>query len=69
MSPDEERLVEALAVERLYGAQAPLFVAARIGDLALAGDEAGIERWRAIARRLAALQGLDGGYGRIAPTA
>jgi hypothetical protein len=45
----------ALAVEKQHGAGAPRFVAARIGALALTGDKAGIERWKAIARKLDAL--------------
>jgi len=45
-------LAEALAVERLHGDQAPLFVAERIGALALAGDDAGIARWVEIAKKL-----------------
>lgn len=42
----------ALAIERQHGARAPVFVAERIGALALAGDGAGIERWKAIASRM-----------------
>ncbi len=45
----------ALAVEKQHGADAPLFVATRIGALALAGDQAGVERWKAIAAKLDAL--------------
>ena len=47
----------ALAVEKQHGAGAPRFVAARIGALALAlaGDNAGVARWKAIARKLDAL--------------
>jgi hypothetical protein len=51
MAPDEERMAEALAVERLHGANGAAFIAERIGDLALAGDFAGVERWKAIAAR------------------
>ena len=32
--------------------RAPVFVAGRIGALAVEGDEAGVETWKAIARRL-----------------
>lgn len=39
-------------VNRIHGARAPLHVAERIGALALAGDMAGVERWREIAERL-----------------
>lgn len=42
----------ALAVEKQHGARAPVFVAERIGALALAGDMAGVERWKAIAARM-----------------
>lgn len=45
----------ALAVERQHGARAPVFVAERIGALALAGDVSGVERWKAIAARMAKL--------------
>lgn len=45
----------ALAVEKQHGAGAPRFVAALIGALALAGDKAGVERWKAIAAKLNAL--------------
>jgi hypothetical protein len=62
MSPDRIRLAEALAVERIYGDAAPVHVAERIGALAIADDVEGIERWRAIARTLAA---LTAGYHRL----
>lgn len=52
MTPDQERWAEALAVERIHGANAPRYVAERIGTLALAGDQAGIDRWKEIASRL-----------------
>lgn len=39
-------------VHRLYGEGACVHVAERIGALALAGDDAGVKRWREIARRL-----------------
>lgn len=55
VSPDEERWAEALAVQLEYGDQAPVFVAERIGVLALQGDAAGIARWKDIATRLDAL--------------
>lgn len=45
-------MAEALAVERIYGAHAPRYVAERIGALALAQDVAGIARWKEIAVRL-----------------
>lgn len=53
---DEQHLWAcALAIERQHGARAPLFVAERIGALALAGDAAGVDRWKAIATRMAQL--------------
>jgi len=39
-------------VLRLYEAGAPLFVATRIGELATAGDMAGVRRWQEIASRM-----------------
>lgn len=44
MTPDQERMAEALAVERVHCALVPSFVAERILALALAGDTAGVER-------------------------
>ena len=49
MTPDQERLAEALALQRLYGDEGPLWIASRICALALAGDHAGVERFRSIA--------------------
>lgn len=55
---DQERLAEALAIGRLHGNDAPVWIASRIGALAVAGDTAGIERFKAIA---AAYERLRGG--------
>lgn len=57
MDADDNRMrwAEALAIEKLHGADAPRWIAERIGALALAGDEAGVERFRQIARRFEAL--------------
>ena len=52
MTPEQERWAEALAIERQHGEDAPRFIAERIGALALAGDQEGIERWKAIATKL-----------------
>ncbi|MGN6277700.1 MAG: DUF6961 family protein [Sphingomonas sp.] len=52
MTPEQERWAEALAIERQHGEDAPQFIAERIGALALAGDQEGIERWKAIATKL-----------------
>lgn len=49
MTEGDWRLAEALAIEKLHGAGAPRFIAERIGALALAGDQAGVDRLRAIA--------------------
>lgn len=49
---DRELWACALEVERQHGANAPVFIATRIGALALASDMAGVATWRAIAGRL-----------------
>lgn len=49
MTPVEERWAEALAIERQYGDGGPAYIAERLGALAIAGDEAGVARFRAIA--------------------
>ena len=51
VTPDQEHWAEALAIERLHGADAPRWIAERIGALVLAGDNAGIMRFREIATR------------------
>ena len=56
MSPEEERWSEALAVDRQHGPMAPAIIEERIRTLALAGDEAGVKRWREIAARYDQLQ-------------
>ncbi|MFH4247281.1 hypothetical protein WAI89_21245, partial [Acinetobacter baumannii] len=50
---DEDRMrwAEALAIERLHGQDSPRWIAERIGALTVAGDTAGVERFREIARR------------------
>ncbi|ARR52108.1 hypothetical protein HY78_00845 [Rhizorhabdus wittichii DC-6] len=60
MSPDEERLAEALAISRMYGEGAPAYVAERIGALALARDRAGVERFMTIAAKLDEIRGGAG---------
>ena len=42
-------------VLQAHGDKAPLHVAEQIGALALAGDEAGIRTWQAIAERIGQL--------------
>ena len=49
---DRELWACALQVERQHGDDAPRIVAERIGALALAGDQAGVATWKAIAWRL-----------------
>jgi len=49
-------MAEALWVERKHGSEGPVFIASRIGALALAGDTAGVERWKAIAAEFHRLQ-------------
>ncbi|SNS95665.1 hypothetical protein SAMN06295912_12628 [Sphingomonas laterariae] len=52
MTTDRERFAEALAIDKLHGDRARLFVAQRIGAFALAGDAGGVTRFNAIACRL-----------------
>ena len=59
MTQDQERWAEALAVHRMYGGRAAAHVAERIGALAVAGDQGGINRWKAIALRLDQLSARD----------
>ncbi len=42
----------ALEVIRQHGEKAPVHIAERVGALALAGDVAGVETWKAIAARV-----------------
>lgn len=46
------RMAEALAIQKLHGVQAAAWMAGRLRALAAAGDEAGVERFRAIAAKL-----------------
>lgn len=55
MTPERELWACALLIERQHGDDAPAFIASRIGELALAGDAAGVERWKAIAEKLSLL--------------
>lgn len=55
MTRDEEILAIAIHAEREHGRSAPKWIAEQIGRLALAGDDEGIELWKAVAR---AWQGL-----------
>lgn len=59
MTPEQHIWACALAVERQHGPRAAVFIAERIGALALQGDAAGVEMWKAIAARLDALSRAD----------
>jgi hypothetical protein len=60
MTEEQHLWACVLEVERQHGEGANIFVTERIGALALAGDSAGIERWKAIASRLQAIRrGID----------
>ena len=61
LTPDEHVWACALAVERQHGERAPVFVAERIGALALAGDSEGVATWRRIAACLDRLDSSRGG--------
>lgn len=56
ITPERELWACALLVERQHGEAAPVWIATRIGELPLAGDMAGVERWRAVAAKLDALR-------------
>jgi hypothetical protein len=49
---DREIWACAQQVMRQHGENAPAHIAERIGALALAGDEAGVETWKRIADRV-----------------
>lgn len=59
MLSDWELWAVASHVLRQHKDEAPLFVAERIGALALAGDAAGVGTWKEIARRLVQLEPTD----------
>ena len=44
-------MAEALAIERQFGADGPLHIAVRIGELAVAEDWDGVARFQAIAAK------------------
>ena len=56
MTPEHERWAEAHTVMELHGERVFAFIAERVVELARAGDEAGVTRWREIADRVARLQ-------------
>jgi hypothetical protein len=58
---EEGRCAEAMTVERLHGRNAASHAAARVADLAAAGEAEAVDRWRAITSRIEALLGGRGG--------
>ena len=60
MSPEEDRLAEALAVERIHGDRAGDHIYERVKALGEAGDMAGVKRWMEIADWFDRLQRPDG---------
>lgn len=54
---DWELWAVAKELSHLHGEQAPLFIAERIGALAMAGDRQGVEVWKLIAARMQKLAG------------
>ena len=51
MTPERELWACANHMHVQHGADAPRVIAERIGELALEGDLAGVQNWRAIAER------------------
>lgn len=56
MTPERERWAEAIAIKQRYGDQPHAHIAEQVARLALAGDQAGVIRWREIATRFDQLQ-------------
>jgi hypothetical protein len=50
VTPEQENWAIASTLLTKHGDEAPLHIAARMGELAVAEDAAGLERWKAIAR-------------------
>ena len=55
ISPESELWACALLAEREHGENDAIYIAERIGALALNGDAAGVARWKAIAEKLSLL--------------
>lgn len=55
ITPERELWDCALLVEREHGDNAAIYIAERIGALALDGDAAGVARWKVIAEKLSLL--------------
>jgi hypothetical protein len=62
MTPEQERWAETLAIERQHGEMALMWIAERIGALAMAGDFAGVAHFQEIAAKYEQLI-ADGGNG------
>lgn len=52
MTDEDVATGAAMMLLRQHGEQAPVRVAERIGELALAGDASGVELWQRIASRM-----------------
>jgi hypothetical protein len=52
LTPDEELWGAALAILRIHGDGARIYVVERLGTLALAGDFDGVAVWQGIAARM-----------------
>jgi hypothetical protein len=50
VTPEQEIWAVALWVEKHHGSDGPRYIADQIGRRAIAGDDAGIKTWVAIAR-------------------
>lgn len=57
LTREHERWAEILVVERQHGQMVPAVIEERIRTLSLAGDEAGVLRWRDLAARYDQLRG------------
>ncbi|USI79086.1 hypothetical protein [Sphingopyxis sp. USTB-05] len=55
MTSERELWACALAIENQHGEQAAVWIADRIGALALEGNADGVARWKAIAEKLCLL--------------
>lgn len=55
LTREKELWALALHVERLHGADGPLYIAEKIGEAVLEGDQVGIDLWKAVAARFSKL--------------
>ena len=56
MTPEHQIWAVALWVEKNHGDHGSAYIAAQIGRLALAGDEAGVTTWKKVAARYSELK-------------